>query len=280
MPDSKHLLNRVSFLQVIFAQAESAFHSEGMNLNLAGQSVAVFGAARGIGRAIADGFVAEGCSVRGFDREKTADFVTAGDVASYEAVKSFAGEFEAVDHVVFCVGIGSGKFGFPFWNLEPGDWARVLEVNLIGAVNVAHAFAPRLIERGGGSMLFLVSVAGQMGSQTDPPYSASKAGLINFTQCAAKDLGPHNVRVNALAPGMVKTELNQSIWAAGQKKLPEEKRQSFDAWAAEKIQKVSHLGRWQMPDEYAAMATFLASDHAKNITGQTINIDGGQVMHS
>lgn len=280
MPDSKHLLNRVSFLQVIFAQAASAFHSGGMNLNLEGQSVAVFGAARGIGRAIADGFVAEGCTVRGFDREKTADFVTAGDVASYGAVKSFAGEFEAVDHVIFCVGIGSGKFGFPFWNLEPGDWARVLEVNLIGAVNVAHAFAPRLIERGGGSMLFLVSVAGQMGSQTDPPYSASKAGLINFTQCAAKDLGPHNVRVNALAPGMVKTELNQSIWAAGQKKLPEEKRQSFDAWAAEKIQKVSHLGRWQMPDEYAAMATFLASDHAKNITGQTINIDGGQVMHS
>jgi NAD(P)-dependent dehydrogenase (short-subunit alcohol dehydrogenase family) len=157
---------------------------------------------------------------------------------------------------------------------------NTLQVNLIGAVNVAHAFAPRLIERGGGSILFLVSVAGQIGSQTDPPYSASKAALINFTQCAAKDLGPHNVRVNALAPGMVKTELNQSIWAAGQAKLPEEQRVGFDEWAAEKIKKVSHLGRWQMPDEYAAMATFLASEHAKNITGQTINIDGGWVMHS
>jgi NAD(P)-dependent dehydrogenase (short-subunit alcohol dehydrogenase family) len=251
-----------------------------MNLNLAGQSIAVFGAARGIGRVIADGFVAEGCSVRGFDREYGADFITTGDVTSYEAVNTFAAGFEAVDHVVFCVGIGSGKFGFPFWNLEPSDWARVLEVNLVGAVNVAHAFAPRLIERGAGSMLFLVSVAGQMGSQTDPPYSASKAALINFTQCAAKDLGQHNIRVNALAPGMVKTELNQSIWAAGQKKLPEDQRVSFDDWAAEKIKKVSHLGRWQMPEEYAAMATFLASDHAKNITGQTINIDGGQVMHS
>lgn len=182
------------------------------------------------------------------------------------------------DHVVFCVGIGSGKFGFPFWNLDPSDWGRVLEVNLIGAVNAAHAFAPKLISRGRGSMLFLVSVAGQIGSQTDPPYSASKAGLINFTQCAAKDLGPYQVRVNALAPGMVKTELNRSIWAAGQAKLPEEQRQGFDDWAAEKIRKVSHLGRWQMPEEYAAMACFLASDHAKNITGQTINIDGGQVM--
>lgn len=251
-----------------------------MELHLQNQSVAVIGAARGIGRAIAEGFVNEGCQVRGFDREKTADFITAGDVTSHDAVKAFAAGFDQVDHVVFCVGIGSGKFGFPFWNLDPSDWARVLEVNLIGAVNVAHAFALRLIERGTGSMLFLVSVAGQMGSQTDPPYSASKAGLINFMQCAAKDLGPHNIRVNALAPGMVKTELNQSIWAAGQAKLPEDKRQSFDAWAAEKIKKVSHLGRWQMPEEYAAMATFLASDHAKNITGQTINIDGGQVMHA
>lgn len=251
-----------------------------MNLNLTGQSVAVFGAARGIGRAIAEGFMAEGCVVHGFDRESGADFITTGDVTNLAAVTAFAAGLERVDHVVFSVGVGSGKFGFPFWNLEPSDWARVLEINLIGAVNVAHAFAPKLIERGTGSILFLVSVAGQMGSQTDPPYSASKAALINFTQCAAKDLGPYNIRVNALAPGMVKTELNQSIWAAGQKKLPEDQRVSFDDWAAEKIQKVSHLGRWQMPEEYAAMACFLASDHAKNITGQTLNIDGGQVMHA
>jgi 2-hydroxycyclohexanecarboxyl-CoA dehydrogenase len=251
-----------------------------MNLNLQGKTVTIFGCASGIGRAIAEGFVAEGCHVRGFDRLKNADFITEGSVTDFEAVKAFADKSETVDHVVFCVGIGSGKFGFPFWNVPPSDWARVLEVNLIGAVNVAHSFAPKLIVRGSGSMLFLVSVAGQIGSQTDPPYSASKAGLINFTQCAAKDLGPHNIRVNALAPGMVKTELNQSIWAAGQAKLPESARVSFDDWAAEKIKKVSHLGRWQMPQEYAAMACFLASDHAKNITGQTINIDGGQVMHS
>lgn len=251
-----------------------------MNLNLQGKTVAVFGCATGIGRAIAEGFIAEGCMVRGFDRLKNADFITEGSVTDFDAVTAFAAESETVDHVVFCVGVGSGKFGFPFWNVPPSDWARVLEVNLIGAVNVAHAFAPKLIACGSGSMLFLVSVAGQMGSQTDPPYSSSKAGLINFTQCAAKDLGPHNIRVNALAPGMVKTELNHSIWAAGQAKLPESQRVSFDDWAAEKIKKVSHLGRWQMPEEYAAMACFLASDHAKNITGQTINIDGGQVMHS
>jgi NAD(P)-dependent dehydrogenase (short-subunit alcohol dehydrogenase family) len=185
-----------------------------------------------------------------------------------------------VDHVIFCVGVGSGKFGFPFWNLQPGDWARVLEINLIGAVNVAHAFAPKLIARGGGSMLFLASVAGQIGSQTDPPYSAAKAGLINFMQCAAKDLASYGVRVNALSPGMVQTDLNEAVWRAGQEKLPPEQQQDYVTWGSQKISKVSPLGRWQTPPEYAAMAVYLASQHAKNITGQTINIDGGQVMHS
>jgi glucose 1-dehydrogenase/sorbitol-6-phosphate 2-dehydrogenase len=252
-----------------------------MQLNLTGQKVVVFGSSNGIGRAIAESFAAEGCAVSGFDRAARPDIETAtGDVTSLEQVQSFAAKFDTVDHVVFSVGVGSGKFGFPFWNVPPSDWERVLEINLIGAVNVAHAFAPKLIARGGGSMLFLVSVAGQMGSQTDPPYSAAKAGLINFMQCAAKDLAPHHVRVNALSPGMVKTDLNQAVWAASQAKLPESARQSYDAWAEEKIRKVSPLGRWQMPAEYAAMSCFLASEYAKNITGQTINIDGGQVMHA
>lgn len=252
-----------------------------MDLHLTGQNVAVIGSSNGIGRAIAEGFVSEGCHVRGFDRAPNDGIpTTVGDVTSYDQVKAFARGFEAIDHVVFCVGVGSGKFGFPFWNLEPSDWLRVLEINLVGAVNVAHAFAEKLIARGQGSMLFLVSVAGQIGSQTDPPYSAAKAGLINFTQCAAKDFAPYGVRVNALSPGMVQTNLNQAVWAASQAKLPESQRQTYEAWADEKIRKVSPLGRWQMPQEYAAMGTYLASDHAKNLTGQTINIDGGQVMHA
>jgi len=255
-----------------------------MKLNLEDQSVAVFGAANGIGRAIAEGFLAEGCRVHGFDRAAGAPSAgqtnTTGDVTRYDEVCAFADHIGAVDHVIFSIGAGSGKFGFPFWNLDPADWARVVEINLIGAVNAAHAFAPKLIARGRGSMLFLVSVAGQIGSQSDPPYSAAKAGLINFTQCAAKDLAPHGIRVNALSPGMVKTDLNQSVWQAGQANLPPSERQDYETWGAEKIRKVSPLGRWQTPAEFAAMAVFLASDHAQNITGQTINIDGGQVMHA
>lgn len=257
-----------------------------MQLNLTGARVAVLGAGHGIGRAIALGFVAEGCRVFGFDRDpdspwlQSAGDVMTGDVTSFEQVQAFADELVEVDHVVFSVGAGSGKFGFPFWNLHPRDWARVLEVNLMGAVNVAHAFAPQMVGRKCGSFLFLVSVAGQIGSQTDPPYSAAKAGLINFAQCAARDLAPHGVRVNALSPGMVRTDLNQSVWAAAQAALPDERREGYDAWAERKIRQVAPLGRWQSPEEYASMAVYLASDHARNITGQTINIDGGQVMHA
>lgn len=255
-----------------------------MNLQLTGHHVAVFGSSNGIGRAIAQAFADEGARVRGFDRAAPADAApwatTVGDVTSLAQVRDFAAAFPAIDHVVFSVGMGSGKFGFPFWNLEPGDWARVLDINLVGAVNVAHAFAPKLVARGAGSVLLVASVAGQMGSQTDPPYSAAKAGLINFMQCAAKDFAPHGVRVNALSPGMVQTNLNQAVWAAGQKLLPESQRQTYADWAGEKIRKVSPLGRWQTPEECAATAVFLASEHARNITGQTLNVDGGQVMHA
>jgi len=252
-----------------------------MDMQLAGQHVVIFGAGNGIGRAIADGFENQGCRVTAIDLKPDAQRqVQAGDVTDYPQMSALAEQSGEVDHLVFAAGVGSGKFGFPFWNLEPADWTRVLDVNLIGAVNVAHAFAPKMAARQAGSLLFLVSVAGQIGSQTDPPYSAAKAGLINFVQCAARDLAASGVRVNALSPGMVRTTLNEAVWAASQARLAPDQRQDYSAWAEEKIRKVSPLGHWQTPQEFAAMAIFLASPHARNITGQTLNIDGGQVMHA
>lgn len=261
-----------------------------MELGLFGQVAVVVGAARGLGRAIAAEFAREGARVALVDaaegvKEAAAELGAEGwvaDVTNYFAIRSAAEDirflFGRVEHVVFAVGIGSGKYGFPFWQLEPSDWPRVLGVNLAGAANVAHAFAPGLAAQKSGTMLFLASVAGQIGSQTDPPYSASKAGLINFSQCAAKDLAPFGVRVNCLCPGMVKTPLNRSVWEAWAARQPGTP-QDYQQWAAEKIEKLVPLNRWQTPEDVAAMAVFLASERAANVTGQTINVDGGYVMH-
>jgi 2-hydroxycyclohexanecarboxyl-CoA dehydrogenase len=268
-----------------------------VDLKLAGQTAVVVGSARGIGRAIADAFAAEGAALALLDRDARVSaaaeelagarttrrlpiVVDACDYAGMQkAVEQIGSTFGRIDHVVFAVGIGSGKYGFPFWNLEPADWPRVLEVNVISAVNVAHAFAPALVKQSSGTLLFLSSVAGQIGSQTDPPYSASKAALINFAQCAAKDLAAYGVRVNTLCPGMVRTDLNRSVWESWNRQQPAEKRQTYEEWAGEKIRKVVPLNRWQEPEDIAAMAVFLASECGRNITGQTINVDGGFVMH-
>jgi NAD(P)-dependent dehydrogenase (short-subunit alcohol dehydrogenase family) len=268
-----------------------------MDLGIAGEVAVVVGAARGLGRAIAEAFAAERADLVLVDRDpevvNLAEKIGEGcasrakavvtDVTDAAAMRNLAETvrtwFGRCDHLVFAAGVGSGKFGFPFWNLDPSDWDRVLRVNLIGAVSVAHAFAPGMTEARSGTILFLASVAGQIGSQTDPPYSASKAGLINFAQCAARDLAPLGVRVNTLCPGMVRTALNRSVYEAWADRQPAEKRPSYEEWAAEKIGKLVPLGRWQEPEDIAAMAVFLASPRAGNVTGQTVNVDGGYVMH-
>jgi 2-hydroxycyclohexanecarboxyl-CoA dehydrogenase len=269
-----------------------------MNLELRSQTAIIVGGSRGIGLAIAREFAREGANLALIDREAAilqvgrnlaTEFgirasVQTGDVTDYQrmqqAAAAFQGELGRLDHLVYAVAIGSGKFGFPFWNLEPSDWPRVLQVNLMGAVNVMHAFAPYHVQAKSGTILLIASISGQNGSQTDPPYSASKAGLINFMQCAARDLAPFNVRVNALNPGMVKTELNKSVFEAWNRRQPAEEQKTYEEWAGDKVKRVIPLGRWQEPEDMAAMTVFLASARARNITGQCINVDGGFVMHS
>jgi NAD(P)-dependent dehydrogenase (short-subunit alcohol dehydrogenase family) len=268
-----------------------------MDLQLAGHAALVTGAASGIGSATANAFAAEGCEVAVWDISPTVVEVAADiarrysvsatgaqvDVTNFAAVQSALGNarlrFGAVDHVVHCAAVGSGKFGFPFTNLEPADWRRTIEINIMGMVNVAHAATPAMVAAGRGTFVFLASVAGQIGSPTDPPYSASKAANINFAQCMAKDLAGHGVRVNTVCPGMVRTALNRSVWEAWYDQTPEAKRLSYEEWSDRKIKAVVPLGRWQTPEDIAAMIVFLSSERAEQVTGQTINVDGGFVMH-
>lgn len=268
-----------------------------MDLNLQNRVVVVTGGGSGIGRASALTFAAEGANVAIWDLGGTAEKVSeeiqksfpvrsigiTADVADESVVLAATEQttkiLGPIEHLAHAAGIGSGKFGFPFTNLLPNDWLRVLQVNVMGMVHVAHAMAPRMAERQHGTMVFVASVAGQIGSQTDPPYSASKAANINFAQCMAKDLAAKGVRVNTVCPGMVQTPLNQSVWQAWYDQTPPGEQLSYDEWSKRKIRSVVPLGHWQTAEAIADMIVFLSSDRSAHVTGQTINVDGGFVMH-
>ncbi len=268
-----------------------------MDLGIAGNVAVITGGASGIGRAIAEQFAAEGANVAIWDVsdgvESTASEVAAvsgqrvigirADITSTESLESALAEtiseLGVIDHLVHAAAIGSGKFGFPFTNLSPEDWVRVLDVNIMGTTRVAHTVAPGLAKRKSGTMTFIASIAGQIGSPTDPPYSASKAANINFAQCMAKDLAPSGVRVNVVCPGMVQTPLNRGVWQSWCDRQPDDQKRDYETWAGEKIRKMVPLGTWQEPSDIADMVTFLASKRARQVTGQTINVDGGFVMH-
>lgn len=248
-----------------------------MDLELKDHVAVVTGGASGIGKACAEALEREGCRVAVWD---LANGVDVADYASvHAALARTVAEFGPVRHLVHAAAMGSGKFGFPFTNLEPADWKRVLEVNILGMVHVAQALSPAMVERKSGTMVFIASIAGQIGSQTDPPYSASKAANINFAQCLAKDMAPHGVRVNTVNPGMVKTPLNENVWRAWNAQQPTDRQKSYADWGLEKVRAVAPLGRWQSPADIADMVVFLSSARAEQVTGQTINVDGGQVMH-
>lgn len=268
-----------------------------MELGLKGGVAVVTGGSSGIGWACAESLAREGCKVAIWDlsadvEEKAAELdhkyghpsmgrmvdVSAGD-AVQAAMRETEGSLGSISHLVHAAATGSGKFGFPFTNLKPGDWTKVLDVNVMGMVHVAHAVAPGMIARRAGTMVFIASVAGQIGSQTDPPYSASKAANINFAQCLAKDLAPHDIRVNIVNPGMVKTPLNRRVWQSWNDQQEPDRKRSYEEWAGDKVRAVSLLGRWQTPEDVADMVVFLSSARASQVTGQTINVDGGQVMH-
>lgn len=288
-----------------------------MELELKDSVALIVGGASGIGKACVSAFRAEGCRVVIWDIAPSVDEQDSDhaeclhlqvDISCEKSVAeamqntlAWAGRnpnraadsvdgtqrlneqpqasVEGVFHLVHAAAVGSGRFGFPFTNLVPSDWERVLSVNINGMVNVAHAVAPVMVAQQKGTMVFVASVAGQIGSPTDPPYSASKAANINFAQVMAKDLAGSGIRVNTVCPGMVKTPLNRSVWKSWNERQPEDQRKTYDDWAQEKIHQLVPLGTWQLPEDVADMIVFLSSARAAQVTGQTINVDGGYVMH-
>ena len=262
-------------------------------MDLTGRVAIVTGAGRGIGRGIATvmarcgatvavadmnlddaSTVAAELSEMGRDSVALEADVTAQDDVD-AMVASVIDRFGHIDAVVNNAGI----IAAPGWEdrEEPDetDWDMLYEVNVKGVARVTEAVLPHMRERRYGKIVNIASVAGRIGSTTSAPYSISKAGVISYTQAIALEEAKHNINVNAICPGLLWTPLWRRIAIRHGAHRDEDRgltdRQVFDKYVKER----TPLGREQTPEDIGNAVAFLASDAAKNITAQALNISGG-----
>ncbi|MDO9407476.1 SDR family NAD(P)-dependent oxidoreductase [Patulibacter sp.] len=265
-----------------------------LNIDLTGRTALVTGAAGGIGRGIVAALVEAGATVVAADLVADAAASVAADhpgsvvpltmdVTDEEgvaaAVASLEGHAELPAPVSLLVNNAgmAGRTGMPFTRLNSSDWELPWKVNVVGPFLVTAALVEQLAETG-GSVVNIASVSGRRGFTTSPPYSASKAAILNFTQGMATDLAPRGVRVNAVCPGMVLTPFYRQQRLAAAENDPKLLEITDEEFFQDKASRLIPLGRGQKPADIAGAVAFLASDLASSVTGQALNVDGGLVM--
>ncbi len=245
-----------------------------------GQRVVVTAGASGIGRAIADLLIAHGARVRicdvdeGFLAGFAASHPDAGamraDVAAEADVdRLFDAATErlgGLDALINNAGIAGPTAAIE--DIDPADWRRCIDVDLTGQFLCARRAVPLLKAAGGGSIVCMSSVAGKHGYPFRSPYASAKYGVIGLTETLAKELGPADIRVNAILPGLVKGPRIEAVIRA----RAEETGVSYEEAEAGYLEHVS-LGRMVTGGDVAAMVAFLLSDAGRNVSGQSIAVD-------
>ena len=231
--------------------------------------VAVIGARGGIGSACMTAFAAAGWKPVGADLHGCGD-MCALDVTDAAAVDAFALETEA-DALVYTAGEVATM---PITGTDFNVWRRVLAVNLDGAAHAAAAFARVMIARGrGGAMVFLSSAAGLRGEANASAYCASKAGLVGLVESVAAELVPHQIRVNAVAPGNVDTPMLRRVAHAI---AHAERRPESEVWSD--MSRSGAADRLVAPEEVAAVCVALCGNGFSAVTGAAVPVDAGYLL--
>ncbi len=244
-------------------------------MSVKNKTVIISGATRGIGRAIAVKLAGEGANIsfnfiksskEAEDLEKELKKLNVNvksfqvDIKDYNAVKTWVDDtresFKGIDIVINNAGVTRDK---ALALMDPSDWSEVINTNLDGTFNLTRAAIITFIKQKSGAIINISSVSGITGLPRQTNYSTSKAGMIGFTKSLAKEVAPYNIRVNAVAPGFIETDMLKDF-------KEEHKNQ---------IIKQIPLNRLGRPEEVAELVNFLVSENAGYITGQTFVIDGG-----
>jgi NAD(P)-dependent dehydrogenase (short-subunit alcohol dehydrogenase family) len=262
-------------------------------MDFEGKTAVVTGGARGIGRGIALELSRRGSNVVIADmdeesaREVVAEIKAGGTQSHYcetdvtqqwstdDMVEAALEEFGQLDVLVNNAGVW-GAAGFKNRKIPNiDDWQQTFDVNVFGIVNATESVESYMTERSYGKIVNVASIAGRVGRPHMPSYAASKAAAINITQAWAFKLAPFGINVNAVCPGLIWTPMWQGIadWrnSTDEQYAALTPRQVFQRTVSERVP----LGREQTPEDVGNAVAFLASDRARSITGQALNVDGG-----